>query len=177
MSSDPVPIVPNVTNPVTTQLTFDYDSFRRGCAAFATGVTITTVMGRDGSPQGLTANSFTSVSWDPPLVLISIDRKASVHEHFLAASHYAIHVLTEEQQELSVRFASPIPSRFEGLDWSANEDGVPILPGALALIECAVYRAVEAGDHTLFLGSVTRTACRAGRPLLYFNSSYRALGA
>jgi flavin reductase (DIM6/NTAB) family NADH-FMN oxidoreductase RutF len=154
---------------------FDYDSFRRACAAFATGITVTTVTGTDGAPQGLTANSFTSVSWDPPLVLICVDKRASVYEHFASASAYAIHILAEDQRELSVRFASSAADRFAGLAWAPGETGAPLLEDCLAIIECDVERAIDAGDHTLFIGAVRKTACREGRPLVYFNSSYRQL--
>lgn len=154
---------------------FDYESFRRSCAAFATGITVTTVFGADGSPQGLTANSFTSVSWDPPIVLICVDKRASVYEHFAAATAYAIHVLDEDQQELSVRFATAGADRFAGLRWAAGQTGAPVIAGCLAVLECEIERTVDAGDHTLFLGAVKQTACRDGRPLLYFGSSYRRL--
>lgn len=154
---------------------FDYESFRRSCAAFATGITVTTVRGADGSPQGLTANSFTSVSWDPPLVLVCVDKRASVYEHFASAAAYAIHVLSEEQRELSVRFASPGVDRFAGLAWEPGEFDTPVIGGCLAVLECEIVSSVEAGDHTMFLGAVRKTACREGRPLVYFNSGYRSL--
>jgi flavin reductase (DIM6/NTAB) family NADH-FMN oxidoreductase RutF len=154
---------------------FDYDSFRRSCAAFATGITVTTVTGADGSPQGLTANSFTSVSWDPPLVLICLDKRASVYCHFINAAAYTIHVLAEDQKELSIRFSSPANDRFAGLNWRAGSLGAPLIEGCLATLECAIERVVDAGDHTLFLGAVQCTDCRPGKPLLYFDSCYSRL--
>lgn len=154
---------------------FDYDSFRRSCAAFATGITVTTVTGTDGSPQGLTANSFTSVSWDPPLVLICVDKRASVYIHFLNANAFTIHVLSEHQKELSIRFSSAMNDRFANLSWHPGSLGSPLIEGCLATLECAVERVIDAGDHTLFLGAVQSTACRPGKPLLYFDSCYCAL--
>src|SRR5271157_4807342 len=91
------------------------EEFRRACARYATGVTVTTVEGRDGTPEGLTVNSFTSVSLEPPLVLVCIDKSASAHPHFMAARGFAINVLAEDQIDLSQHFATSAGDRFEGL--------------------------------------------------------------
>ncbi len=156
---------------------FSPELFRQACGAFATGITVAAVLAADGSPQGLTANSFTSVSLSPPLVLICVDKKASVHEHFLSAAAYTVHVLGEEQRHLSERFAAPLNNRFAGLDWSLTESGAPLIAGCLATLECRMQKVIDGGDHTIFLGAVVQTACREGRPLLYFNSGYRTLGS
>jgi len=150
--------------------------FRRVCGAFATGVAVATVTGRDGKPHGLTVNSFTSVSLHPPLVLVCIGHRAATHGPFSTAAHFAVNFLEESQQELSERFASSHPRRFEGLAWHAGETGAPVLGGALGVLECETWRKMDAGDHTIFLGLVKRAHVREGRPLVYFSGQYRRLG-
>jgi 3-hydroxy-9,10-secoandrosta-1,3,5(10)-triene-9,17-dione monooxygenase reductase component len=151
------------------------DLFRKTCARFATGITVATVSGNNGTPFGLTVNSFTSVSSAPPLVLICIDYRCSILPHFRASSHYGINVLTEEQVELSVRFSQPQLERFEGLDWYAGETGVPLLRKCLARMQCSVSQVVESGDHAILIGEVTHAEYEDGLPLLYFGSAYRRM--
>jgi flavin reductase (DIM6/NTAB) family NADH-FMN oxidoreductase RutF len=151
------------------------EEFRRACGRFATGVTIASVLDAAGTPHGLTVNSFTSVSLEPPLILISLGHKVTVIDHFRAAKHFAINILTAEQQPLSDRFARKGHDRFNGLEWRRGVTGVPLLPGVLAAIECAVYKIVPMGDHDLFVGEVMHITVREGSPLLYFASSYRHL--
>jgi flavin reductase (DIM6/NTAB) family NADH-FMN oxidoreductase RutF len=153
----------------------DLNLFRRACGRFATGITITTFTGADGTPHGLTANSFTSVSMDPPLVLVCVDHKANVIHHFRAAKHFAVNVLAAGQQELSNRFAEKGQDRFEGVEWRPGVEGVPLLEGTIAQFECEVASAIDAGDHTMFLGRVLEARYTEGDPLLYFASGYRML--
>jgi flavin reductase (DIM6/NTAB) family NADH-FMN oxidoreductase RutF len=154
---------------------FDPALFRQACGRFATGVAICTVLAPDGSPHGLTVNSFTSVSLEPPLILICVDHRANVHSFFSAATHFAVNILTASQQPLSMRFAEKGLDRFEGIQWEAGEAGVPILPDALAQIECMIVQRLEAGDHTVLIAEVLRAAYRDGVPLLYYGSSYRSV--
>ncbi len=149
--------------------------FRKACGAFATGVAVAAVMGRDGKPHGLTVNSFTSVSLEPPLVLVCIGHKAATHGPFSSASAFTVNILSEEQRDLSARFASSHPNRFEGVDWYEGELGAPVLNGALAVLECEMRERMEAGDHTIFLGLVRRAGVRDGAPLVYFSGKYREL--
>lgn len=146
--------------------------FRRVCGMFATGVAVATVTGRDGKPHGLTVNSFTSVSLHPPLVLICIGHKTATHGPFSTAAHFAVNFLDESQKELSERFASSHPRRFEGLRWSAGESGAPVLDDALGVLECETWRKMDAGDHTVFFGLVKSARAREGRPLAYFSGGY-----
>ena len=157
--------------------------FRRACGAFATGIAIATVTGRDGKPHGLTVNSFTSVSLHPPLVLICVAHKAATHGPFASAASFAINILHQGQADLSTRFASSHPNRFDGVDWSAGANGAPLLTDSLAVLECETRERIEAGDHTIFLGEVRRTACapqleeaEAGAPLIYYRGTYAKLG-
>ena len=153
----------------------DPDAFRRACSRFATGITVATVRGRDGSPQGFTANSFTSVSCSPPLILICIDHRTSALPAFRASALFGINILGEQQRSLSVRFSEPHADRFEGIAWRLSPDGIPLLDGALATLECSVHHSLDAGDHTILIGEVFRAAWRDGRPLLYYSSRYAEL--
>jgi flavin reductase (DIM6/NTAB) family NADH-FMN oxidoreductase RutF len=149
------------------------EEFRRACGRFATGVTIASVMDAQGSPHGLTVSSFTSVSLDPPLVLICLGHAVSAIHHFRAASHFGINILAEDQRALSERFARKGHDRFDGVAWHAGQTGVPLLPGALAAIECAVHRIVPMGDHDILVGEMMHAQTRDGDPLLHFGGGYR----
>jgi flavin reductase (DIM6/NTAB) family NADH-FMN oxidoreductase RutF len=151
--------------------------FLRTCAQYATGVAITTVLDPAGAPHGMTVNSFTSVSLEPPLVLICIDRKARILERFLKSEFFGINILREDQQALSQRFAQEHEDRFGPVEWYPGETGMPLIPGALATLECSVFQRLESGDHTILIGEVVSAIRYEGRPLLYFSSSYRSLGA
>jgi flavin reductase (DIM6/NTAB) family NADH-FMN oxidoreductase RutF len=154
---------------------FDAEAFRKACARFATGVTVATVRASDGTPHGLTISSFTSVSIQPPLILICIDYACAFLSHFRACTNFAINVLNESQRDLSVTFAQKPEGRFEGVDWCASETGAPLLRGCIANIECRLSSVIEAGDHAIFLGEVIHAEAYPGLPLLYFNRDYRAL--
>jgi flavin reductase (DIM6/NTAB) family NADH-FMN oxidoreductase RutF len=149
--------------------------FRRVCSRFATGVTVVTTIGPDGSPHGLTVNSFTSVSLTPPLVLVSLDTRNHLIERFPAGASLAINVLAEHQEELSRRFAATIDERFAGVGWERGELGEPVLHGAIASFECLVDKAVEAGDHIILIAAVKNVRLAEGEPLVFFDSSYRRL--
>jgi flavin reductase (DIM6/NTAB) family NADH-FMN oxidoreductase RutF len=142
---------------------------------FATGVAVATVRASDGTPHGLTVSSFTSVSLQPPLILICIDYAFNFLSHFRACSNFAVNVLNETQRDLSVTFAVKPEGRFEGVDWHTNVTGAPLLRGCIANIECRLSSIIEAGDHAIFLGEVIHAESPGGRPLLYFNRDYRAL--
>ncbi len=155
--------------------TVDEETFRRTCAKFATGVAIATVTSPGGQPRGITVNSFTSVSCAPPLVLVCIDYKSSILPYFRQSAFYGINVLMQDQQNLSVRFSQPELDRFDAVGWRGGENGVPLLAGVLAAMECRVTQTVEAGDHAIFLGEVVAAQFRDGKPLLYFGGGYRHL--
>ncbi|QUS35674.1 flavin reductase family protein [Falsirhodobacter algicola] len=143
----------------------DTRRLRDALGRFATGVTVVTIAGPDG-PMGMTANSFASVSLDPPLVLWSPARSSGRFEHFAKAKHYAIHVLSAEQVALCPAFSRG-GSAFGGLDVTMNEQGVPLLDGALARFECEQHATHEGGDHLIVVGRVTKVTLREGEPLLF----------
>lgn len=146
--------------------------FRLACARFATGITVSTALAADGTPHGFTANSFTSVSMEPPLILICVDHRANVLRHFEQARHFGVNVLAEHQEAISVRFAERGLDRFSSIDWHPGETGVPLLGGALARFECATRQTIPAGDHTIILGEVLHADWQEGAPLLYYARGY-----
>jgi flavin reductase (DIM6/NTAB) family NADH-FMN oxidoreductase RutF len=149
--------------------------FRELLGRFATGVTILTTTTSDGAPIGMTASSVASVSLDPPLVLVSVDRQNDMHGALGAATHFALNILSADQEALSRRFAEVEHHRFEGVPHHASALGVPLLDGALACIECVRQQGVPAGDHTVFFGLVVRGNVTEQRPLLYYRGGYARL--
>jgi flavin reductase (DIM6/NTAB) family NADH-FMN oxidoreductase RutF len=139
--------------------------FRDALGRFATGVTVITILGPDG-PMGFTANSFSSLSLDPPLVLWSPAKSSSRFAPFAAAEHYAIHVLGQAQADWPPRFSRG-GAGFEGLHWQTNKEGVPVLPGVLARFDCRRHAEHEGGDHVIIVGRVLRLAVEDGEPLIF----------
>ena len=146
---------------------FTRQDFRAALGLFATGVTIVTARAADGTPVGLTANSFNSVSLTPPLVLWSLSLQAGSMAAFATGSHYAIHILAAEQRELAERFATRGADRFAGLDWRPGIGGVPLLDGAAAVLECHNRSRYEEGDHVIFVGEVERCGHSSEPPLVF----------
>lgn len=145
-------------------------ALREAFGAWATGVTIVTVQGPEG-PMGFTANSFSSVSLDPPLVLWSPARSSSRFAAFSGAEAFAIHVLRQDQGDWLSRFARG-GSGFDGLDWAATPEGLPALTGALARFDCARHAAYDGGDHEIILGRVLRVTTTPGEPLVFSKGRY-----
>jgi flavin reductase (DIM6/NTAB) family NADH-FMN oxidoreductase RutF len=160
----------------------DPRALRRALGRFATGVTIVTGRGPlpERRPVGVTANSFSSVSLDPPLVLWSLDLRSSTRPAFLEGGFFAVHVLGAGQADLSARFAAPGGvEKFSTIAWREGLGGVPLLPDALALFECRLHQAVEAGDHVVLIGRVLRARYREDtteEPLLFVGGRYRLPG-
>ena len=151
--------------------------FRTALRCFAAGVTVVTTRDQEGRPSGLTASAFTSVSLDPPLVLVCVDHAATAHPAFRAHGWFAVNVLRREQETLSRRFAESGGDKFHGVPCHEGETGLPLLDGALATLECRVVDTHEAGDHTIFIGRVEAATTGGGRPLVYFHGSYHGLTA
>ncbi len=156
-------------------MTADERAFRKALGQFATGVTVVTARDADGTPLGLTVNAFCSVSLEPPLVLVCIDRRAEAHPALAETGLFNVSVLSEDQEALSRRFADRRRPKFGGIELPTGNNGVPLVGGAVATLECHVVAAHAAGDHTLFVGEVTDLSSRPGRPLLYHGSAYRRL--
>lgn len=147
-------------------------AFRKALGSFATGVTIITTTGPDGGDIGVTANSFNSVSLDPPMVLWSLARNSGSLAAFEAAGHFAVHILAADQEGLSNRFASRGIDKFEGVTVERGAGEVPLLTGCNARFQCrSVYR-YEGGDHVIFVGEVVAFDHRAAPPLLFHGGRY-----
>lgn len=151
-------------------------ALRSALGRFATGVTIVTCLDAGGQRVGLTANSFGSLSLEPPLVLWSLRRASPSLAAFEAAAHFCINVLAESQVDLSRRFAAPGSDRFAEGHWSAGLGGAPVLAGCAAVFECRTEQRLDGGDHRLFIGRVERLADMAVAPLLFHSGHYRMLG-
>jgi flavin reductase (DIM6/NTAB) family NADH-FMN oxidoreductase RutF/pimeloyl-ACP methyl ester carboxylesterase len=154
----------------------DARTFRDALGCFATGVTIVTAMDGDGQPVGLTANSFTSVSLDPPLLLVCIANNAGTRPVLESAQRFAVNVLQIGQQPTSNRFAGRGEDRFASTPWQVGEFGTPVLTGSLASFECDRHALHEGGDHIILVGKVMKAMFEPQRdPLLYFRGKYRRL--
>jgi flavin reductase (DIM6/NTAB) family NADH-FMN oxidoreductase RutF len=149
--------------------------FRRACALFPTGVAVVTTRASDGTPHGLTVNAFCSLSLDPPLVLVAIDRVCSILETFEKSGFFAINFLSAEQRHLSVRFSELPEGRFSGVAWNSGVKGTPLIDGAIGSIECRTRNIIDAGDHRALIGEVIGASVGEGNPLVFFRSGYTAL--
>lgn len=144
---------------------------------FATGVTIVTTRYANGQLTGLTANAVSSVSLQPPLVLVCVDKTAESYPAFAESKVFAVNFLTQHQETLSRRFAQSGGDKFAGVGYAIGATGSPILESALGYMDCELRHAFDAGDHTIFVGEVEALAATDGSdPLLYFRGGYRQLG-
>ncbi len=153
----------------------DKDLYRAVLGRFASGVTIITTSDRDGCDQGMTVSAFSSLSLDPPLVLVCIDHGASLWPVLQHAEYFAVNILASGQEALSRRFSSKEPDRFDGVGFSRGNTGVALLDDTLASIECSVTARVPHGDHTILIGHVDAGTTRDLQPLLYYRGGYASL--
>jgi flavin reductase (DIM6/NTAB) family NADH-FMN oxidoreductase RutF len=153
----------------------DPKELRRLMGHFATGVTIITTKGADGTPYGLTANAFTSLSLDPPLCLVCVDRKAESFAHFYDSKVFTVNILTRAQEGLSNRFAKSGGDKFTDVATVPGHHGAPLIAGALAHLECRITDTLEGGDHVIHVGRVEHFSIQPGDPLLFYQGRYRRL--
>lgn len=156
--------------------TFDPKTLRNAFGSFMTGVTVVTAMTKDGTPVGFTANSFTSVSLDPPLLLVCPAKSLSSFDVFADCERFAVNILSEEQKDISNIFAGSKDDRFAQIDWHTDEHGNPIIDGALTHFSCKTDRNLDAGDHHILVGEVLDFATREGYGLGYAAGGYFSLG-
>lgn len=164
--------------PITGEYRTGHDprTLRDALGCFATGVTVVTCVGDDGRPAGLTVNSFTSVSLDPPLLLVCLAKQAASAAPLTQADSFAVNVLQTGQQPASIRFATRDEDRFGTTPWSRGEGGAPILEESLGVFECERYAVHDGGDHHILVGKVVKASFDASLdPLLFFRGSYRRL--
>lgn len=149
----------------------DEKKFRQALGRFTTGIAIATTCKEDGSPVGLTINSFNSVSLDPPMVLWSIGRNSPSRADFEEAGHFTINVLGSHQITLSNNFARP-GDKFSDITWESGRTGAPVIPGCIATFHCKTAFCYEGGDHIIFVGEVENFDLNEGEPLLYLDGRY-----
>src|SRR3954447_3246978 len=146
--------------------------FRNALGSYATGVTIITAADADGKPVGLTCNSFTSVSLNPPLVLWSLVIYSQSMSAFQNATHFAVNVLGASQQDLAAKFAVSSADKFAGVKWTAGLGNAPVLGGSVASFQCRTADRYYGGDHVIFLGAVEAYAYNREAPLLFARGGY-----
>jgi flavin reductase (DIM6/NTAB) family NADH-FMN oxidoreductase RutF len=151
------------------------DEFRAVLGRFPSGVTVVTTTGEDGSDDGMTVSAFCSVSLDPPLVLICIEKTASVYEALTTAPGFVVNVLSARQEQIARRFSIVDIDRFQGVGFTRSSNGYAILDDVLAVIECRRFALHQAGDHTIIVGEVEATRAESGTPLLYYRGGYAQL--
>ncbi len=157
-------------------MSLDPDSFRSVLGRFASGVTVVTVRDAQERDHGMTVSAFASLSLSPPLILVCVDRQATMHDVLDAASHFAVNILAASQEALSRRFASPEAHlRFDGIGYARGQTGCALLDETLAYMECRRVRRHDGGDHSIFVGEVEAAMARPERPLLYYRGGYAQL--
>lgn len=151
------------------------NEFRAALGRFASGVTVVTTRDKSGRLHGITVSAFSSVSLEPPMVLVCIEKSAGSHRAFGESTFFNVNILDESQQHFSDLFASHLPDKFAGVEYIENSSGLPLLKNALVHLECRLVYAHEGGDHTIFVGEVQAAAAGDGKPLIYFHGAYRKL--
>jgi flavin reductase (DIM6/NTAB) family NADH-FMN oxidoreductase RutF len=151
------------------------EEFRAALGRFASSVTVVTSKGADGEVRGITVSAFSSLSLNPPLILVCIDNRSSLIEHLKEGQAFAVNILGEDQEFHSRRFASKEANRFEGIGYKEGITNAPMLDNALAVLECKVVNNYAGGDHTIVVGEVEATAINDQKPLLYFRGGYTQL--
>jgi flavin reductase (DIM6/NTAB) family NADH-FMN oxidoreductase RutF len=153
-------------------MSVDPASFRRALGQFASGVTVVTTRDASGRPHGLTVSAFCSVSLHPPLVLVCIDHRSEANAGMRESGFFAVSVLGEDQEDVSRRFAAHGRAKAEGFPFLQGKHGLPLVPGALAHVECRVRSFHDEGDHAVWVGEVRTLAAHPGRPLLHHAGAY-----
>jgi flavin reductase (DIM6/NTAB) family NADH-FMN oxidoreductase RutF len=148
------------------------DEFKKALRTFSSGVTVVTL--KDGDTlHGITVSAFSSLSLDPPLVLVCIDKSAAAHDSFARAGKFVVNILGEDQEDASNCFASRSDDKFETSKWHEGVLGLPVIDGAFGVVECVLHDSLPGGDHTIFVGRVVAATATDGKPLLYGQGGYR----
>ncbi len=160
-------------------MSVDASQFKHALKLWASGVTVVTAQAAEQGPRGMTATSFSSVSVDPPQILVCLNQSADTGALVLEQKMFAVNILSAEQQAVSNEFAggSSQAERFANVAWETGENGAPLLTAALVCLECKVVQQVLAGSHWIVIGEVQSVVCRSGEPLLYYSGAYRKLEA
>lgn len=156
--------------------TITKDEFRAAMGSFAAGVTVITTLDADGTPHALTATAFSSLSADPPLCLVCVDKDARAHDPMVVGKKFAVNMLAAHQADVSGHFASRVDDKFDGKDWRPGEHtGCPLLPDVIATVECEVTEVLAGGDHSIFIGRMLGVEVSDGAPLLYWRGKYASV--
>jgi flavin reductase (DIM6/NTAB) family NADH-FMN oxidoreductase RutF len=154
----------------------DPSEFRRILGHWTTGVAIVATVSGNGQPRGLTANAVASVSLEPPMVLVCVERIADTHDAIRSAGFFSVNVLPQAAERIARRFAGDIVAgKFDGVAYHAEVTGAPVLDEALAWVDCRLREAHDGGDHTIFVGDVVAGDAREGEPLVYYRGGYNRL--
>jgi flavin reductase (DIM6/NTAB) family NADH-FMN oxidoreductase RutF len=156
-------------------MAIESQELRRILGHFATGVTVITTKDDAGSPFGLTANAFTSLSLNPPLILICVDKGAQCYSCFVESNVFTVNFLHEDQEDISRRFATKGADKFAGLSWHEGSHGAAVLDGAIGHLECKIVQSYDGGDHTIIVGEVLHGVASHDRPLLFFRGKYHRM--
>ncbi len=158
-------------------MTVDVDNFKKAMQLWASGVTVVTTHSEKFGTQGMTVTAFSSVSINPPQILVCINESADTGSGIKESQYFAVNILSSTQQDVSNQFAggSSQQQRFENTSWTAGMTGTPILDNSLMSLECKVIKEVHAGTHWIIIGEVQDCVCREGEPLLYYRGNYQQL--
>ena len=148
------------------------DEFRAALSRFPSGVTVVTTKDADGTYHGITVSAFCSLSLDPPMVLICIEKSAGSHDALTESKAFVVNILSSKQSNLSEQFASLTPDKFLGVSHRSGMNDMPVLDGVVASLECRLKQISDGGDHTIFIGQVENVSINDGFPLVYSRSSY-----
>lgn len=158
-------------------MSVDASQFKNALKLWASGVTVVTTQSVQDGLKGMTATSFSSVSVDPPQILVCLNKITDTGSALLESRHFAVNILGNDQQDVSNQFAgnSTQEERFASVTWEKGDNGAPLLTKALASLECKVVQQIQAGTHWIVIGEVEKVVCRSGEPLLYYSGTYRQL--
>ena len=151
------------------------DEFRAALGRFPSGVTVVTTRDASGRLHGITVSAFSSVSLEPPMILVCIEKTTGSHYAFHESEFFVVNILAEEEENLSNHFASQIPNKFDSVHWRLGIGEIPVLEDAFVTLECRLVYAHEGGDHTIFVGLVEKSEVKNGKPLVYWHGDYRKL--
>jgi flavin reductase (DIM6/NTAB) family NADH-FMN oxidoreductase RutF len=158
--------------PLSADTSIDPGALRQAFGTFVTGITVITTHDEDGTPRGMTANSFSSVSLDPPLLLVCVGKSALSYSAFAKSDHFAVNLLHEDQVAVSATFASKSPEKFQSIDYDSVHTGAPILSDCLTWFDCSVHQRVDAGDHLILIGQVRAFGSSPKLPLCFCRGRY-----
>ncbi len=149
------------------------EEFRAALGRFASGITVVTTKDKNGRFFGITVSAFCSVSLDPPLILVCIDKNTGSHYALEETRSFVVNILREDQAHLSERFAELVPDKFDSVEFRVGVDGLPILEGVLANLDCRLVNSYDSGDHTIFVGEIQNATINDGKPLVHWLGNYR----